>query len=229
MASKDTTTVKRDTRAHLILTAEKLFGDRGIHGVTLKEINVAAGQRNESALHYHFGSKSALVDAIMKHRVKVIDARRIAALDKLQQEGGEGDLRSLLKASFMPMVELLGSEDGVRFVRFLAQVLNDPDFDLPSLALRADFEGIRRSNALIIAALGDLPPEIAIQRQRFIVEMVVSSLAIWTRHHDAVAETAAREFFSANLFDSIIGFLTAPVSAETLEALKKTAKKKERK
>ncbi len=203
MASKDTTAVKRDTRTHLILAAEKLFGDRGIHGVTLKEINVAAGQRNESALHYHFGSKSALV-AIMKHRVKAIDARRIAALDKLQQEGGEGDLRPLLKASFMPMVELLGSEDGVRFIRFLAQVLNDPDFDLPSLALRADFEGIQRSNALIIAALGDLPPEIAIQRQRFIVEMAVSSLAIWTRHHDAVAETAARELFSANLFDSIV-------------------------
>ncbi|HEX7777168.1 MAG TPA: TetR family transcriptional regulator [Parvibaculum sp.] len=230
MTSKDTATLKRgDTRTRLILAAEKLFGERGIHSVTLKEINVAAGQRNESALHYHFGSKAALVNAIMQHRVKVIDAHRIAAIEALLQQGRERELRPLLQASFQPMIELLGSEDGVRFVRFLAQVLNDPDFDLPSIALSSGFEGIKSSNALIVAALGDLPPEIAVQRQRFIVEMAVSSLAIWTRHHDAVAETAARELFSANLFDSIVGFMTAPVSSETLEALKKTAKKKDRK
>ncbi|MDR3498821.1 MAG: TetR family transcriptional regulator [Parvibaculum sp.] len=230
MATKDTITVKRsDTRTQLILAAEKLFGDRGIHSVTLKEINLAAGQRNESALHYHFGSKAALVEAIMQYRVKMIDARRIANLDALEREGGEGDLRSLLLASFMPMAELLGTEEGVRFIRFLAQVLNDPDFDLPSIALRSDFEGIRRSNALIIAALGDLPPEIAILRQRFIVEMAVSSLAIWTRHNDAVADAAGREFFCANLFDSIVGFLTAPISTETLESLKRATKKKDRK
>ncbi len=30
--------------------AERLFGERGLHAVTLKEINAAAGQRNESAL-----------------------------------------------------------------------------------------------------------------------------------------------------------------------------------
>jgi AcrR family transcriptional regulator len=218
-----------DTRTRLILAAEKLFGERGIHGVTLKEINIAAGQRNESALHYHFGSKPALVDAIMQYRVKAIDARRMEALDALQGEGREGELRPLLFASFMPMAELLGSEDGVRFIRFLAQVLNDPDFDLPSIALRSGFDGIRKSTALIIAALGDLPPEIAIQRQRFLVEMAVSSLAIWTRHHDAVAEVAARQLFIANLFDSIAGFLTAPVSPETLESLKQVAKKKEKK
>jgi hypothetical protein len=108
-------------------------------------------------------------------------------------------------------------------------VLNDPDFDLPTLALRGDLPGVNRANALIVAALGDLPPEIAIQRQRFLVEMAISSLAIWTRQHDALNEVAARELFIANLFDSMYGFLTAPVSEEALEALKKTTRKKEKK
>ena len=46
-----------DTRERLLLTAEKLLGERGINGVSLREITREAGQRNASALHYHFGSR----------------------------------------------------------------------------------------------------------------------------------------------------------------------------
>ncbi|HEY4345681.1 MAG TPA: TetR family transcriptional regulator [Parvibaculum sp.] len=231
MKSKETVTQapRNDTRLRLILAAEKLFGEQGVHGVTLKEINAAAGQRNESALHYHFGSKPALVEAILMNRARDIDAVRAERVEDLLRDGREGDLRALLRATFMPLVDLLAEEDGVRFVRFLAQVLNDPDFDLPTLALRGDLPGVARANAFIIAALGDLPPEVAIQRQRFLIEMTVSSLAIWTRQHDAANETALREFFVANLFDSIYGFLTAPVSEEAIEALKRAMNKKEKK
>ncbi len=223
-------TIRRgDTRERLILAAETLFGEHGIHGVTLKQINEAAGQRNESALHYHFGSKASLLEAILEHRVKEIDQRRVAYLDELVRNGGEHDLRAVVSATFLPMAELLDTEEGVRFVRFLAQVLNDPEIDLPTIALRSDFAGIRQTASLLTAALGDLPPEIAIQRQRFLVEMTVSSLAIWTRHHGASADTAVRTLFLANLFDSIVGFLTAPISTETLAALKRVMKKKDRK
>jgi AcrR family transcriptional regulator len=229
MKTKETTGTRGDTRLRLILAAETLFGDHGVHGVTLKEINAAAGQRNESALHYHFGSKPALVEAILLHRALDIDVVRMERIEALLRAGAENDLRALLRATFMPMVELLMDKDGERFVRFLAQVLNDPDFDLPTLAIRGDLPGVNRANALIIAALGDLPPEIAIQRQRFLVQMTVSSLAIWTRQHDTVNEQTARDFFVATLFDSLYGFLTAPVSQEAIEALKKITKKKEKK
>lgn len=229
MTAKEQTARRGDTRMRLIRAAEKLFGERGIHGVTLKEINAAAGQRNESALHYHFGSKRALIEAILRHHVEDIDRRRQERVDRLLEDGNENNLREVLRATFMPLLELLGSADGVRFIRFMAEVLHDPDFDLPMVALRGDFEGIARANALMVAALGDLVPEIAIQRQRFAIEMALSSLAIWTHHHDAVGEVAARELFIANLFDSIVGFLTAPVSQETLDALKRAAKKKDKK
>ena len=218
-----------DTRLRLITAAEKLFGERGIHAVTLKDINSAAGQRNESALHYHFGSKPALVEAILTLRTRDIDQKRMELVDALLASGQEKDLNAILKAMFLPMMELLGSEKGVRFIRFLAQVLNDPDFDLPDMALRGSLPGVIKANGLLVAALGDITPEIAIQRQRFIVEMGVSSLAIWSRHHDSVNEVAARELFISNLLDSIAGFLTAPVSEETLDLLKKAIRKKDKK
>ena len=220
---------RNDTRARLIVAAEKLFGEKGIHSVTLKEINGAAGQRNESALHYHFGSKAAFVEAILIHRASDIDADRIVRVDALLATGQEKDLTAVLRATFLPMTNLLETEEGVRFVRFLSQVLNDPDFDLPNLAMSGRLQGANQANILLIAALGDLAPEIAIQRQRFMVEMAVNSLSIWARHHDSVNEVAARELFVANLLDSLEGFLTAPVSEATLDALKKFTKKRDKK
>lgn len=209
-----------DTRRRLMLAAERLFGERGLHAVTLKEINAAAGQRNESALHYHFGSKTRLVQAIFVDRAAAIDRVRAERIDALIGTGHEQDLNAILRATFEPLTELLDTEEGIRFVRFAAQVLSDPDFDLPTIALRSGFEGINRANGLIVAVLGDLPPEIAIQRQRLMIEMALTSLALWTRRGDAADNHAARAFFISSLFDAMAGALRAPVSGETLAALK---------
>ncbi|MDO9125715.1 MAG: helix-turn-helix domain-containing protein, partial [Parvibaculum sp.] len=224
LENPDKVSRRGDTRARLMEAAERLFGERGLHAVTLKEINVAAGQRNESALHYHFGSKQRLVQAILDARVGAIDKRRAARIDALLEAGGADDLHAILRATFEPLTGLLDTEEGVRFVRFAAQVLNDPDFDLPTVALRSGFQGISRANALIISVLADLPPEIAVQRQRLMVEMALTSLAIWTRRGDATTNAAARAFFVASLFDALAGALTAPVSEQTLAALKEASK-----
>ncbi|MEP5369912.1 TetR family transcriptional regulator, partial [Parvibaculum sp.] len=184
-----------DTRLRLMQAAERLFGERGLHAVTLKEINAAAGQRNESALHYHFGSKQRLVQAILDHRVAAIDAVRAARVEALVAARGTQDLKAVIRVTFEPLTELLDTEEGIRFVRFAAQVLNDPDFDLPTVALKSGFQGISRANALIVAALGDLVPEVAVQRQRLMIEMVLTSLALWTRRADAMTNEPARRFF----------------------------------
>tara|TARA_R110000868_G_scaffold20217_6_gene85846 strand:+ start:18624 stop:19346 length:723 start_codon:yes stop_codon:yes gene_type:complete len=228
-SGRATTRPRSDTRLRLMAAAEQLFGDKGIHAVTLKEINAAAGQRNESALHYHFGSKTSLVEAILLFRAMDIDKDRSERVEALFKSGDEENLAAILRAAFLPMLDLLINEEGVRFMRFLAQVLNDPDFDLPMMVTRGQLPGVNRVNSLIIAALGDVPPEISIQRQRFLIEMIVSSAAIWTRHHNAVTDTAERELFVSTLFDSIEGFLKAPVSKESLEKLKKVVSRKEKK
>ena len=208
-----------DTRRRLMQAAEQLFGERGLHAVTLKEINAAAGQRNESALHYHFGSKQRLVQAIFADRASAIDRVRVGRVEALIGSGREHDVNAILRATFEPLTDLLDTEEGVRFVRFAAQVLNDPAFDLPIVAIRSGFEGINRANGLIIAALGDLPPDVAIQRQRMMIEVALTSLALWTRRKDAANDDAGRALFVSSLFDALAGAMRAPVSAETLAAL----------
>ena len=47
------------TRELLMVTAERLFAMNGVEGVSLREIQAAAGQSNSSVITYHFGSRQA--------------------------------------------------------------------------------------------------------------------------------------------------------------------------
>ena len=51
-------------REAMIRAAERLFSERGIEAVSLREVGAVAGQRNNSAAQYHFGTREGLVDAV---------------------------------------------------------------------------------------------------------------------------------------------------------------------
>src|SRR6516225_8182566 len=74
----------------LILAAERLFAERGIEGVALRQVNQAANQKNMSAAHYHFGSRDGLVNAVLVYRLPELDRRRG---ELLQRKSDFKDLR----------------------------------------------------------------------------------------------------------------------------------------
>ena len=53
------------TRARIVAACERLFAERGIERVSLNEIVAAAGQRNASAIHYHFGDREGLMERVL--------------------------------------------------------------------------------------------------------------------------------------------------------------------
>ncbi len=57
-------------------TAERLFAQHGIDGVSIRQILQAAGVANNSAVQYHFESKAGLVRAIFDHRAPYLAERR---------------------------------------------------------------------------------------------------------------------------------------------------------
>src|SRR6516165_4482043 len=77
----------RATRERLIHTAERLFAERGINGVSLREIGQAAGQRNNGAIEYHFGSRENLLAAVYASRATRLNGRRLQLLQDLRDEG----------------------------------------------------------------------------------------------------------------------------------------------
>ena len=74
----------------------RLFAERGVDGVTVREIAEAAGQRNHAAVGYHFGSKEALIRELVLDGAVLIDARRNAALDVLEAAGGPRTARAVI-------------------------------------------------------------------------------------------------------------------------------------
>ncbi len=96
------------TPLRLIEVAERLFAERGIAGVSLREIGATADQRNTAAVRYHFGSKQGLVDAIFQYRMTPINARRLAMLAEFDREGRGQELRALAEAYLYPLSEALG-------------------------------------------------------------------------------------------------------------------------
>lgn len=118
------------TKDLLIDAAERLFGEHGIKGVSLRQINTEAGQRNASAVHYHFGTKEELVRAIFLKRLPIAGRIREQMLDAAEQ-APEADRPALLvRALVMPlaanMLDLNLSED---FIRLLVQVRMDLTLD----------------------------------------------------------------------------------------------------
>src|SRR5580765_3491703 len=122
----------------LLATAERLFAERGLAGVSLREIGAAAGQRNNSATQYHFESKHGLVLALCEQRMRAVNERRIAMLDALPAD----DLRGLVEAFVLPLAEAV--RPGSFYLRFLAQLLAGPA-QAPHAALELDvMHGMRQ-------------------------------------------------------------------------------------
>src|SRR5271170_5352804 len=92
------------TRKQLLDEALRLFSRRGIRNVALSEINQAAGQRNRSALHYHFGGREGALRAILQLYLPGITSRRV---ELLEQAGPEPDARTAAEIFILPVAELL--------------------------------------------------------------------------------------------------------------------------
>ena len=57
------------TRMMLVTVAERLYVKKDIYNVSLCKINRAPGQRNVTALRYHFSSRKALLEEIFEQHV----------------------------------------------------------------------------------------------------------------------------------------------------------------
>jgi AcrR family transcriptional regulator len=94
------------TRAALIEKAEAMFAEKGIDGVSIRQIGIAIGSANSNVVGYHFGTKEALVKAILQQSMPYVAKRRAELLDCAKRDKREHDLLVLLDALCRPIFEL---------------------------------------------------------------------------------------------------------------------------
>ena len=151
------------TRLKIMEAAEKLFADRGIDGVALREIAAAAGQGNNTAVQYHFGSKEGLVYDIFDYRTKMFEPQRARMLEAAETAGRLADARTLLEIVCLPHLSIADDQGGHPYSAFLAQYLtrsraigiahpyDDPEVPMPAL---------RRVRQLIVDRVAYVPGEV---------------------------------------------------------------------
>ena len=208
----------RNGRVRIVTVAERLIARHGIAGVSVRDIVTAAELHNPSAIHYHFGSKLGLIQAILEHRRDAVDPQRLVLLKELDRTGRGQRLRPLIEAMVYPFAGYL--QPGGHYARFLAQVFNGPSRDhLAALDLPAQ-QGIRRLQARIFALLRPLPPRVRRQRYQFASGMLMQAMA----EHEQQLDEGQRPpmptmALAADLVEAILAVLSAPLSPRTSQAL----------
>ena len=188
----------KHTREVLVSTALQLFAEHGIDAVSLAQINRAAGQRNATATHYHFGGKVGLVQAIFdKHRARVNRVRE-ALLAALPEQASPEQVIALL---IVPLAEQVRDADGGgHYLQFLAQLMNQSGLSSAELD-RHDSEVLREQRRRFQELLSPLPEAVRTLRMDFVVAMVFNSLA---RYAGQVALNGLDESCHAELVEQLV-------------------------
>jgi AcrR family transcriptional regulator len=100
----------------LLDAAERLIAERGFE-VPLRDIARAAGQRNNSAVNYHFRSRQDLLDAVVARRLLPMERERERMLDELGEHDA-GDVHALMRILVLPLLQL----ESTHYARFLQVV-----------------------------------------------------------------------------------------------------------
>ncbi len=197
MLIRDETSVKTlrtdglETRARLKQAAQRLFALRGMEGVTVQEIVSAAGQRNNAALHYHFGSRRDLLKELVLDGPKLIDARRQAMLDQMEATQSLS-LRGLIDALTYPLLELGEQTGQYTYIRVIASV-QLTDRELLREAVGDTWNhGYRRCPEHLAGLLPHIPP--AVLQQRLSLVGIYGSAA-WAAWEAAMDSQVAGRFW----------------------------------
>ncbi len=118
------------TEQRLVAAAERLFAEQGVGAVSLRTVMQAA-QTNVAAIHYHFGSKEGLLDAVLRSRLDQVADERGAVLQALPE--GDVTAHDLARAFVQPVVAVLAA-GGEHWIRLVGLLLASGDEGLSTIS-----------------------------------------------------------------------------------------------
>lgn len=166
------------SKRKLLLAAIKLFSEQGIEGVSLRMINREAGNKNNSALHYHFGSKGGLVEEVVQFIQKWFEYHREAPLSKLENIEEGPSVKEIVEAFISPYLTLIDSETwGFHAVRLLSKMEQEAEPEIHRLLNKSGKKSVTRFKRLLFRALPDLPEKELTQRFNYCITSIIHGLA----------------------------------------------------
>jgi AcrR family transcriptional regulator len=205
------------TRERILTVAERLFAEHGVLAVSNRQISEAAGQGNNAAVGYHFGTKADLVRAIARRRSAQVEEVRQRMLARL---GDRTELRDWIGCLVHPSTEYLAALGSPTwFARFIAQVMTEPSLrevvaeeTLSSPSLVRTVEGLFR-------CLPDLPAAVRAERNAMTRQLVLHTMAEreCALAEDGFTPRASWHDTATGLTDALVGLWLAPVTTQRNE------------
>ncbi|WP_433715711.1 helix-turn-helix domain-containing protein [Nocardia sp. CA-084685] len=203
-----------DPRAALLDAGERLIADRGVY-VPLRDIAAAAGQRNNSAVHYYFESRSGLLEAIVDRRMNWLEDRRMGLLAQYEAEGSAHEIRTLVAMLVAPILELIYTAQVTHYGRFLEVVRAHPVIADARRLASTDRAAVRIIASRLDAALPQLTPRRRRQRLETMATVLFALVADYERALEADVRTPDPDNDTAEIIDMIVAMLTVPVREAT--------------
>ena len=203
------------TREAILTAAETLFAEHGIFAVSNRQVSDAAGQGNNAAVGYHFGTKADLIRAIVRRHNEQVERICQEMVDRTPKPAGVRDWIDCLVRPLAEHLTQLGSPS--TYARFSAQLMPDPghrdlvsEESLGSSAVLQIMAGLKR-------ALPDMPEQVRVDRNAMARQLIVHMFAERER---ALADGAPTphptwDAMATSLVDAITGLMLAPVTEES--------------
>src|SRR3954447_2559615 len=193
----------RDTRRHLVRVAERLFAEHGVDGVSIRAVNAAA-DLGAASIHYHFGSKEKLIEAVVDEHGAWVSARVRARATDLAARAEPPRAVELVELIAVPYLELLERERvrGLRWVKINAQLAMAGDATFVDL--------YPEPSAAIVAQVRRVFPEVPEQRLLLRWSVASRTLIQMLSHADRWTDGSGslREYV-AEVVDFVAGGLDA--------------------
>jgi AcrR family transcriptional regulator len=201
------------TQEAILAAAERLFAEHGVFAVSNRQVSEAAGQGNNAAVGYHFGTKTDLVRAIeQKHRGPIELLRE----EMVAQLGDAPDMRDWVACLVCPLTDHLAAlGNPTWYARFAAQAMTDPAYHnivvkdaLSSPSLVQVIDGINR-------CLPELPVDVRVERNLMARNLLMHTCADRERAMAAGTSVPRSSWQAAGsgLIDAIVGLWLAPVTS----------------
>ena len=209
-----TSAAGESTRGALLRAAERLFAEYGIGPTSTRAILREAGQRNESALHYHFGGREGLIDALYTERGAQVAAERECMLRELDASGDAPDVRRLCAVAVLPPVRIARrNPEFALFLKVVGQLAFLPSDALQDRAARYTGASAQEVSARIRAQLR-IPQALADRRIELMHRMAALALSQRALTGGSFDGPDADLFFET-LLDAMAAVLEGPVSPAT--------------
>jgi AcrR family transcriptional regulator len=166
-----------EARDRILRAAEKLFAVDGYDAVSFRDLTDAAGV-SLSAIHYHFGSKQAVLSEIFARRAALLTNRRLELLEAAHRYSERRpSLESILDAFLRPAFEVTRGDRNDLFNRLRARVSLEHGATTRKIVSRAFDDNDLRFIEELKTALPDLSYEDVHWRFHFLVGAMLYTMS----------------------------------------------------